>query len=231
MIKAVIFDLDNTLVDFMRMKKEAVKAAVAAMVDAGLDMSYKAAYDGVMRVYDAEGIEYQEVFDHFLRESTGRINYKIIAAAMVGYRRARDAALVLYPHVTSTLTSLVKSGVKLGLLTDAPPKQAWLRLCYLNLHHLFDAVVTSEEVGAPKPSPKGFQIVLEALGVKPDEALMVGDWPERDVKGAKAANIKTVFARYGERPLKEPSGADWEIDDISELLKIVRQINTQTALL
>ncbi|MBM3325721.1 MAG: TIGR02253 family HAD-type hydrolase [Calditrichaeota bacterium] len=222
MIKAVIFDLDNTLVDFMRMKKEAVKASVAAMVDAGLDLSYKDAYESVMGIYDAEGIEYQEVFDHFLREHYGRIDHKVLAAAVVGYRRARDAALVLYPHVTSTLTQLVKQGVKLALLTDAPPKQAWLRLCYLNLHHLFDSVITSEDVGERKPSPKGFRMVLEALNVAPQEALMVGDWPDRDVKGAKSAGIRTVFAKYGERVFQGESGADWEIDDISELLNIVR---------
>ncbi len=223
MIKAIIFDLDNTLVDFMRMKKEAVKAAVAAMVDAGLSLSYKESFDGVMKIYESEGIEYQEVFDHFLREYYGRIDYKILAAAVVGYRKARDAALVLYPHVTSTLTTLVKRGIKLALLTDAPPKQAWLRLCYLNLHHLFDTVITSEEVGEPKPSPKGFRMVLEALAVSPQETLMVGDWPDRDIKGAKSVGIRTVLAKYGERIFQGESGADWEIDDISELLKIISE--------
>ena len=225
MIKAVIFDLDNTLVDFYRMKKEAIKSAVAAMVDAGLNMSYKSAYDAVMQVYDSEGIEYQEVFDHFLNEQLGAIDHKILAAGVVGYRKARDAALVLYPHVTSTLTTLVKQGIKLGVLTDAPPKQAWLRLCYLNLHILFDAVVTSDESGALKPSPQPFHLVLDSLGVESSEALMIGDWPERDMVGAKNVGILTVFARYGDRREVDDSGADFEIDDISELLEIVRKLN------
>jgi putative hydrolase of the HAD superfamily len=221
MIRAVIFDLDNTLVDFMRMKKEAVKAAVAGMVDAGLDMSYQAAYDRIMQVYAREGIEYQEVFDHFLTEHYGHINHKVLAAAVVGYRKARDAALVLYPHVTSTLTTLVKRGIKLALITDAPAKQAWLRLCYLNLHHLFDVVVTFEDSGAHKPSPIPFQYALKELNLDPHEALMVGDWPERDMEGGKSVGIKTVLAKYGDRSFEGPSGADWEINDISELLKIV----------
>ncbi|MBM3329375.1 MAG: TIGR02253 family HAD-type hydrolase [Calditrichaeota bacterium] len=221
MIRVVIFDLDNTLVDFMRMKRAAVKSAVLAMIDAGLDLTYVEARDRVNRIYDQEGIEYQEVFDHFLREHYGRIDHKILAAAVVGYRRARDAALVLYPHVTSTLTTLVKQGVKLALLTDAPPKQAWLRLTYLNLHHLFDIVVTGEDVGAFKPSPKGFRRVLEVLKASPDEALMVGDWPDRDIRGGKGAGIGTVFARYGGRKVEGASGADYEIDDIKELVGIV----------
>lgn len=227
MIKAVIFDLDNTLVDFYRMKKEAVKAAVAAMVDAGLEMDYNDTYRAVMSVYDSEGIEYQEVFDRFLEERLGAINHKILAAGVVGYRRTRDATLVLYPHVTSTLTSLAKQGLKLAILTDAPPKQAWLRLCYLNLHNLFDVVVTSEESGELKPSPQPFLLALQKLEVAPDEALMVGDWPDRDIVGAKGVGLHTVYARYGDRHQTVQSGADFDINDISELIGIVARFNRQ----
>ena len=225
MIKAVIFDLDNTLVDFFRMKKEAVKAAVAAMVDAGLDMNFTDAYHAIMRVYNSEGIEYQEVFDRFLEERFGAIDHKILAAGVVGYRRTRNATLVLYPHVTATLTSLAKQGLKLAILTDAPPKQAWLRLCYLNLHNLFDVVVTLEESGELKPSPQPFLLALKKLEVESNEALMVGDWPDRDIVGAKGVGLHTVFASYGDRHQTSQSGADFDVNDISELVGIVSRLN------
>ncbi|MCF7811917.1 hypothetical protein K9N50_13135, partial [bacterium] len=86
MIKAVFFDLDNTLVDFFRMKRSAVKAAVISMLDAGLEMSFDDAYEHVMKIYKTEGIEYQEIFDRFLEESIGGIDHKILAAAIVAYR-------------------------------------------------------------------------------------------------------------------------------------------------
>ncbi len=225
MIKAVFFDLDNTLVDFMRMKKEAVKAAVAAMLDAGHEMTYKETYDSIMSIYDEEGIEYQTVFDHFLKAHYGVINHKILAAAVVAYRRAREATLVLYPHVTATLMKLVKNGIKLAVISDAPVKQVWLRLCYLNLHNYFDTVITTEETGEPKPSPKPFHLALQTFKIDASEALMLGDWPERDIAGANNVGIKTVFARYGALHDLDRSGAMYEIEDISQLLNIISELN------
>lgn len=224
LIKAVIFDLDNTLVDFFKMKESAIKAAVSGMLDAGLTGTFEEAYRHIMNIYDSEGIEYQEVFDRFLEESQGEIDYKILASGVVAYRKAREAALVLYPHVTKTLTTLAKKGVKLAIITDAPPKQAWLRLCYLQLHHLFDAVVVSEQAGALKPSPLPFVKALDILGVEAEEALMIGDWPDRDIVGAKNVGIRTVFARYGDRRDVECSGADFDIDGISALIGIVESL-------
>ena len=103
MIRAVIFDLDNTLVDFMQMKRLAVRAAVDAMIDAGLDLDARVAEREIQAIYDREGIEYQRVFDDFLELHLGSVDPKILASGIVAYRRAREAALVLYPHVTVTL--------------------------------------------------------------------------------------------------------------------------------
>lgn len=227
MIRAVIFDLDNTLVDFMRMKRMAIRAAIDAMIDAGLELDRRAAEEEIQAIYDREGIEYQRVFDDFLEAHLGVIDHKILASGIVAYRRAREAALVLYPHVTVTLMELIKSGLRLAVVSDAPRREAWLRLCHLNLHHLFDVVVTYEDTGERKPSPAPFRAALERLGVGPDEALMVGDWPERDVVGATQVGIRTVFARYGDTFGTRESGADFEIEDIHALVDVVRRLNVE----
>ena len=177
MIKAVIFDLDNTLTDFMRMKQNAVDAAIDAMVDAGLRFPPAEIKTKIYEIYDREGIEFQTVFDHALTDLLGSVDFKIQAAGIVGYRRAKEASLVLYPHVKVTLIELMKRGIRLGVVSDAPRKEAWLRLCYLQLHHMFDYVTTFEDTQERKPSPKPFMRTLDAFKLDPSQAIMVGDWP------------------------------------------------------
>jgi len=221
MIKAVIFDLDNTLVDFMRMKREAIDAAVHAMRDAGLALTTEEANKRIDKIYKERGIEFQNVFDQLLYDVFKKVDYKILSAGIIAYRRAREAALVPYPHVYMTLMELLKRGLKLAVVSDAPAREAWLRLCYLNFHHIFHSVVTHEDTGKRKPDPAPFLKVLEQLGVKAKEALMVGDWAERDMLGAGKLGMKTVFARYGDTFGTVETHADFEIDDISELVAIV----------
>ena len=121
--------------------------------------------------------------------------------------------------------ALTKRGLKLAVLSDAPRLQAWLRLCTLQLQHTFDFVITFDDTGARKPSPIPFEKALSLLNVAPHEALMVGDWPERDMEGAKQVGIRSDFARYGEPFGTKDSGADFEVDDIREIVAIVDREN------
>ncbi|MEE9186581.1 MAG: HAD-IA family hydrolase [Bacteroidota bacterium] len=225
MIKAVVFDLDNTLVDFMAMKSQAIDAAIHSMIDAGLRLPYEQIQEKIDAIYEEKGIEFQNVFDLLLYNEFQKVDYKILSAGIIAYRRAREAALVPYPHVYMTLMGLLKIGLKLGVISDAPAREAWLRLCYLNLHHMFDYVVTLDDTGQRKPSPLPFRKMLELMKLQPQETLMVGDWAERDVVGATQVGMKTVFARYGDQFGTEDPHADYDIGDVKELIDIVRKEN------
>jgi len=229
LIRAIVFDLDNTLTDFMRMKESAIQAAMDGMIDAGFKISREDLRGRIDAIYREKGLEFQQVFDELLAAELGQIDPKILASGIVAYRRARESTLVLYPHVQMTLLELTKRGIRLGVVSDAPRMQVWMRLCSLSLQHLFDAVVTFDDTRERKPGAAPFREVLKRLGVAPEQSLMVGDWAERDVVGGKQLGMKTVFARYGDTFETVDSGADYDVDDIWQLVGIVDELNSEDA--
>ena len=226
MIKGVVFDLDNTLLDFMKMKEFAVKAAIKGMIEAGLKVNEDKSYIEINSIYEEFGWENQKVFDVFLKKTIGHVDNKFLAAGIVAYRRAREANLMAYPNVNKTLLALSKSGIKLGVVSDAPSREAWMRIYYLNLYHYFDVVITFDDSGERKPSPIPFQLALDGMGLRPEETIMIGDWPERDVVGAQQIGMKTAFARYGDTFGTVNSGADWDLNDIYQLVDIINEHNS-----
>ena len=93
---------------------------------------------------------------------------------------------------------------------------------------MFDAVVTFDDTRVRKPAPAPFREVLKRLDVAPENALMIGHWAERDVVGGKSLGMKTVFARYGDTFDTKESGADFDVDDVLQLVGIVDQLNGPT---
>jgi len=94
------------------------------------------------------------------------------------------------------------------------------------MHHIFDAVVTFDDTHERKPSAKPFKLISKLLGIPAEHSIMVGDWPERDVIGAKEVGMKTAFAKYGDTFGTKNSGADYDLNDISELLEIIQKENS-----
>ncbi|MDP7180308.1 MAG: HAD-IA family hydrolase [Candidatus Woesearchaeota archaeon] len=223
MIKAVLFDLDNTLIDFMTMKKMSCEAALSAMIDAGLEINHTEGMRDLFELYDEHGLEEPQIFQKFIKRKLGKIDYRILANGINAYRRVRWGFLEAYPNTHEVLLELIKKNKKLAIVTDAPRLKAWLRLTSMKLHNFFDVVVTFEDTKTTKPSRLPFEAALNKLNLKAEECLMLGDWPERDIKGAKKLNMKTCFAKYGNRKVKS-SGADFEINNIKELLDVVNEL-------
>ena len=220
MIKAVIFDLDNTLIDFMTMKRISCDSAISSMIAAGLNVSKEKATKELFALYDKYGLEEKTIFQKFLKKLTKKVDYKILASGIVAYRRVRAGFLEPYPHVSEVLFELKQRGIKLAIVSDAPRLKAWIRLVSMKINHLFDIVVTFDDTKEMKPSTKPFLVAFKKLRLKPRECLMVGDRPERDIKGAKKLGMITCFAKYG-NPKSKSRDADYEINDIKELLEIV----------
>lgn len=225
MIKAILFDVDNTLVDFMQMKHKSCEAAIEAMRGAGLKISKQDALKLLYEIYNKYGIEYQLIFQEFLKRTKGKVDPRLLAHGIIAYRKIREANLTPYSGTIPTLIKLSHK-YKLAIVSDAPRMQAWLRLVQMNLDGFFDVVVTRGDVKRQKTHFAPFRAALKALNIKPEEALMIGDKIPRDIETAKKLGIKTCYARYGDTHLRElgKSGADFEINDISELPEILERM-------
>lgn len=224
MIKAVIFDIDNTIVDFLEMKKKSLGPAVDTMIAKGLKLDRDQALKHIYKLYKKFGMEYKLIFQEFLSEA-GQLDYRILAAGIVAYRNKREVKP--YPHMADVLRELSSRGIRLAIVSDAPNLKAWLRLTYMGMEDTFETVVAFDDTKQAKPSKLPFEKAVAELGVARHEILMVGDRVEKDVQGAKNMGFLSCFARYGNPEVsKGKSGADYEAETPQDILTIVDKINS-----
>ncbi|MCX6772326.1 MAG: HAD-IA family hydrolase [Candidatus Micrarchaeota archaeon] len=227
MLKAILFDLDNTLLDFSGFKRESALAAAKAMKQAGLFQDEKIIFNKINEIYEKKGVEYQLTFNETLRE-LGVENdsqfERAKQAAIIAYTKKKYALLKPRQKVIQTLNSL-KSKYKLGIVTDAPKDKAWQRLILAGLDGYFFPVITFSDTNVRKPSTLPFKRALVFLKVQPKEVLYVGDFPERDIIGAKKMGMKTCLAKYGCTDYSEESNvADYTIEKFEDINGVVNSI-------
>lgn len=221
-IKAAVFDIDNTLIDFWKFKNKCIDSSINAMIKAGLKIRKDEARKIIYGLFREFGMEYKYIFQKFLIKVIGKIDYRLLSHALLAYRKTRSDLLVPYPGVRETIEKL-KKRFKIAIISDAPKEKAWLRLVLMGIDNMFDVIVTFEDTGKRKPSKLPFLVALKKLRVKPEEALFVGDSISKDMVGAKAVGMKTALALYGRTliPRKKPKEVDYMIKKISDLIKIL----------
>lgn len=227
MISAVLFDLDNTLIDFLTFKKETAKAAARAMVKQGLPATEVQAFGKIFSIYDDYGIEYQKTFYEVVKQYNLPINEaeKIQQAAILAYLQRKFEVLRPYPMVKTTLRILKEKKLRLGIVSDAPRNKAWQRLILAGLENEFEVVVTHSDTQELKPHPSPFYLATQKLNLLPQACLFVGDNPERDIKGAREVGMKTCLAKYGLWNRNDSIKADFEIEKFEDLFNIVNKLS------
>ena len=214
MVRAALFDLDDTLFDHRHCAREALAVVrrsdpVLAARDAAelerlharvLEVLHLEVLAGRMDL-DAARIErfarLYRAIGHDVDEALAARAAGLYRNGYMASRRAISGAANLLTAVRARAAVVVVSN---NLLNEQRDK---IRQC--GLAPLVDILVVSEEVGVSKPDPAIFQAALERAGCRADEAVMVGDSWANDVEGARAAGIRPVWFNPDGAPAPDPA--------------------------
>jgi putative hydrolase of the HAD superfamily len=193
MNKAVFFDIDDTLYDTSGFARLARRAAINVMIDAGLPLSPDEAYKLLREIIKEKGSNYDKHFNILTKRVFGEEKPLLIALGMITYHNVKFALLRLFPETMSTLIYLKSKGYHLGVISNGITIKQWEKLIRLGLHHFFDEVITSEEVGVEKPDKIIFQQALNRMGCKAEKSIMIGNKFSEDIIGALNSGIYAIM--------------------------------------
>ncbi len=227
MIKAIFFDIDDTLYDSTKLTKMARQNSIRAMIDSGLpERSEEKLYNLLNEIIKKHGSNYAKHYDRLLEELGLEAEPKIVAAGVVAYEHTKEGYLTPFPGVIPTLLKL-KEDYKLGVISNGIAVKQWEKLIDLGIHHIFDVVATSEELGHRKPQKEIFLFAVEKLGLSPAECMMVGNRLDTDILGGNTAGMKTVRIMRGKYkeiiPGHKDETPDLEIDDFTQITDVLDQ--------
>lgn len=224
MVKAILFDVDNTLYDSTRQVETARKNAIEAMIEAGLPTTAAKGIKLLDEIVGTYGSNYEGHFDILLKRLGLVPSPHIVAAGIVAYHNSKISMLRPFPDTVPTLLALRDRDLKLGVITDGVPVKQWEKLIRLGLQHFFHTVIITDEVGIRKPSPELYKYAAGRLKVPTSECLMVGDRLDSDILGAHQAGMKTVRILQGKYQLQKATKKnkpDYTINSLSGLLTII----------
>lgn len=207
--KTLLFDLDGTLID----TNELIISSFLHTLEQYYPGQYKRE-----DVLPFNGPSLTETFSKINLEKAE----EMIEVYQVHNRAHHDSLVTEFPGVYETIQLLKESGFKLGIVTTKRPDVVEMGLGLTKLKPFFDSIITFADVTHTKPNPEPVQKALDALGARPEEAIMVGD-NYHDILAGKNAGTKTAGVAWAlkGRDYLQTFGPDYMLDSIEDLLKIV----------
>lgn len=238
MIEAVLFDLGNTLV--YSNPEDAFQRILAAQgIAKSLEEVINAMING-NKEFDINGHEELSAHEFYAQWNVVQLKHLGLEgseareiAENINAQWWRFAEFYVYPEVKDTLQRLRQAGLKLGLVTGGFEEDIEMILPKTGLDKFFDVKVGVNTTGKRKPHPAAFRYALKQLGVKPHEAVFVGDNFEADYLGAQKVGMMPVLIKrkgpplqrlYTDSCLKLPQGIKI-IEGLDEIFDILSQVS------
>ncbi len=233
-IRAILFDLDDTLLDTHGASAAALNATCVlaaehcpGLAEAAIRDAFREVIHATDRALELGRISFAsapELHRYRWRETLARCGGSPEHAAALGdcYAAARRAAHRLYPEVAEVLPGLLRV-YQVALLTNGPADFQREKIAAIELGRWIGTYFISGELGFWKPYPQIFEHALTELGRRPGEVVMVGDSLRHDIAGAAAVGLRTVWVnRHGWASSTEVR-PDAEIADLRALAGVVQR--------
>ena len=225
MIKAVVFDLDDTLVS----EKEYIKSGyrhIAEVIGQRFNINKDQVYIDLFQLFRESP---HNVFNRLYEKY--HIEYsKEMIIDLVNEYRGHFPDVQYYDDVMQCLNELKVLGIKIGIITDGYAQAQRQKLKAVEADMYFDEIIVTDELGRDywKPHPKAFEIIKERFGVSFDEMIYVGDNPGKDFYISTIYPIKTVrIFRDGvhkDNFYLDGIREDFIIDELTKILEIIRRV-------
>ena len=230
-LRALLFDIDDTLFSTTQFARRARLNAVRAMVSAGLNAPEETVLRELEEVLREFGSNFGRHYDKLLMRlpgstAGGHNPALIVAAGVVAYHDTKFRELEPFEDVRPFLRAAREAGLRLGIVTHGlTPKQAE-KLVRLGLCDLIDpdAVFISDQVGISKPNPKLFALAARRMGLEPSDCLMIGDNLTSDIAPARELGMHTAWAfrsaKDGQDLAIQP---DHKVETFQDLAVVLRE--------
>jgi uncharacterized cofD-like protein len=228
-IKAIIFDLDDTLYDCSNTLTEGAQArAVEAMIAHGLNASVGEAMQAIPALREAQQGKLNIV--EALVERFGPQRDHLIAVGQQAYNRDEiEDGIELFPDVSRTLMSL-REKYKLILVTTGVAQRQRNKISKLGLDNSFDLILI-DDVNEKLSKKERFLAAMTNYGLQPNDVLVVGDRVFSEIKIGNQLGMITVHMKQGHyaniAPSKEWESPDYTIFQISEIPFIIQNIDQE----
>ena len=231
-LRAIFFDVDDTLFSTTEFALKARTAAVENMIRFGFRMQKEDCLRELDEVIQEFSSNYEQHFDKLLARIPQHyyegINSAIlIAAAVAGYHETKYRELSAYEDVVDVLRLLRQyTDLTLGVITNGITLKQAEKIVRIDVHQYLnhDAIFISDQLGVNKPNTKFFQRACRAVGIRPPEAMYVGDHPQLDIDPPNRIGMISVHSMRGGKHEgnQGESKPDFTIHNFWDLLDVLK---------
>lgn len=235
-IKVLIFDLDNTLINYGGVTNRAWQLTCQnCLEEYEIKISALKMADEIVRVNNSiwedekkrprGNFSFYQLRRSIVSEALKHLeiyHQEIVEWLVSNYSYYKHEAVYVFEDVFDTLTELKKRGYRIALLTNGDRDFQREKLKRFDMEKLFDGIFIEGEQGVGKPEKQAYENVLNRFQVQPGEACMIGDHYLWEVVAPIRYGLKAIWVNRGDLGIKgnEAVKADFVIQNISELLEI-----------